>query len=331
MDNQWSAPIGETASDGDIYEQTANNETTHEETDNDNTNNFQFLLGETDPNDPRYNASIPQLCIDESSSGESLLQSNLGGNAHSYTYDGNISYPADDPAYHSSFPGFSNSSSWQNYGLNSNSAHFVYSDQLDYTPAGSSLSPGHASYNSNGDASVAWDIALPLNYSRQSEDPNQWLDPYNPSITSGPSAPSIRSAQSAQSAQSIPFSPPTTNLTSYYPGTPQRSRAATEYSCKSCDARFPTRKDRDRHVPIHDEESAKYQCRCTYRNHRKDNYKRHHTTCKPNSYKQNTFICKCSFENSDQADHLDHIEACEHFKKRRGRPPRSSATSLIED
>ncbi|KAK6214372.1 hypothetical protein LQW54_004421 [Pestalotiopsis sp. IQ-011] len=132
------------------------------------------------------------------------------------------------------------------------------------------------------------------------------------------------------------------SASSHHPGTPQRPSTvlshedSKRYSCSECGKDFKQRKDLERHKPKHDPKipdgqivKGRYFCRCGKGTHRKDNHRRHLTTCVLKRYKYHRFVCQCLFETGNKKEHEDHIGKCREGIKPVGRPSRSRATSTI--
>ncbi|KAI0891449.1 hypothetical protein F4806DRAFT_506538 [Annulohypoxylon nitens] len=103
------------------------------------------------------------------------------------------------------------------------------------------------------------------------------------------------------SSQTISASPPSTRG-------PNRSRRILQ--CNKCEKLFTKNNDLRRHFEsIHSTHGPKYRCICGHARPRKDNHKRHVSSCN-NTPKHPSYKCKCTAEHVDRQTHLSHVREC---------------------
>lgn len=78
-----------------------------------------------------------------------------------------------------------------------------------------------------------------------------------------------------------------------------------------CGISFTQNRDLGRHVrSVHAlEDEPVYQCRCSYKSARKDNYMRHLRRC-TKGHELHTFICICGLACGEKMDHVAHLGLC---------------------
>lgn len=100
---------------------------------------------------------------------------------------------------------------------------------------------------------------------------------------------------------------------SYSPQADQSRQFRCDHASKrspgtGCGASFTHKKDLARHVrSVHAlEDEPAYRCKCSYKNVRKDNYRRHLLRC-TKGHGLRTFRCKCGFACVQKIDHVAHL------------------------